>query len=54
MGEPELKKTDAVRDDYDSNAVGWDGPDDPENPQNWPAKRKWANVAALSIMTILT
>lgn len=38
----------------DSNAVAWDGPDDPQNPQNWPQKRKWSNLIALSIMTFLT
>jgi hypothetical protein len=21
--------------------VTWDGPDDPENPKNWPLKKKW-------------
>ncbi|KAH6973121.1 major facilitator superfamily domain-containing protein [Ilyonectria sp. MPI-CAGE-AT-0026] len=38
----------------DPNAIGWDGPDDPQNPMNWPAKRKWSNIAALSLMTLLT
>lgn len=40
--------------DQDPNSVGWDGPDDPANPQNWPASKKWANIIALSIMTVLT
>ena len=38
----------------DPNAVGWDGPDDPNNPMNWPARKKWLNIGALSIMTLLT
>ncbi|CAM1501487.1 Fc.00g034710.m01.CDS01 [Cosmosporella sp. VM-42] len=38
----------------DQNAVGWDGPDDPNNPLNWPAKKKWSNIFALSVMTLLT
>jgi hypothetical protein len=38
----------------DPNAVGWDGPDDPNNPMNWPAKKKWSCIGALSIMTLLT
>lgn len=38
----------------DPNAVGWDGPDDPANPQNWPQRQKWLNIGALSIMTVLT
>lgn len=28
-------------DEPDPNIVGWDGPDDPENPQNWSNARKW-------------
>lgn len=27
-------------DDEESDVVRWDGPDDPENPRNWPAKKK--------------
>ncbi|KAG8976550.1 hypothetical protein FRC05_003389 [Tulasnella sp. 425] len=27
--------------DVDSNVVTWDGPNDPANPQNWSAKKKW-------------
>lgn len=38
----------------DPNAVGWDGPDDPANPMNWSSKRKWCNICALSLMTLLT
>lgn len=38
----------------DPNSVGWDGSDDTENPLNWPAAKKWSNIGALSIMTILT
>lgn len=25
----------------DPNIVTWDGPHDPENPKNWPFRRKW-------------
>ncbi|KAF4980541.1 hypothetical protein FZEAL_3476 [Fusarium zealandicum] len=32
----------------DPNAVGWDGPDDPNNPMNWTATKKWTNIGALS------
>lgn len=41
-------------DPTDPNVVDWDGPEDPQNPQNWPAKKKWTNVAVLSFMTLLT
>ncbi|TDZ27904.1 Efflux pump radE [Colletotrichum spinosum] len=40
--------------DDDPNIVDWDGPDDPENPQNWPMKKKWLNIAAISILTLVT
>lgn len=46
----EPEDTDAL----DPNAVAWDGPNDPQNPMNWPEKRKWSNLIALSIMTFLT
>ena len=38
--------------DRDPNLVGWDGPDDPENPHNMPLWRKWAVTMAMSFMTI--
>lgn len=46
--------TKEVAESQDPNAVGWDGPDDPENPMNWPAKKKWSCIGALSVMTLLT
>ena len=35
--------------------VGWDEPEekDPENPLNWPARTKWANVLMISAITLL-
>ncbi|KIM94619.1 hypothetical protein OIDMADRAFT_45586 [Oidiodendron maius Zn] len=33
----------------DPNIVDWDGPDDPQNPMNWPDSRKWLNVAGSSM-----
>ncbi|KAI7051116.1 MFS general substrate transporter [Hortaea werneckii] len=38
----------------DPNIVDWDGPDDPANPVNWSATRKWTNIAVLSALTLLT
>lgn len=32
--------------------VQWEGPDDPENPQNMPVWRKWVITVTLSSMTI--
>jgi len=31
--------------DPDVQIVDWDGPDDPENPFNWPKKKKWIITA---------
>lgn len=36
----------------DTNLVEWDGPDDPENPQNMSRARKWIITMSLSTMTI--
>ncbi|XXH02925.1 hypothetical protein Hte_009315 [Hypoxylon texense] len=42
-------------DDSDSNPniVWWDGPDDPENPYNWPTWRKVLNCGLISAMTFI-
>jgi len=48
---------DSLEDDQDQpdpDIVTWDGPDDPQNPMNWPDKKKWFNIAVLSILTIIT
>ena len=40
--------------DQDPNIVDWDGPDDPDNPQNWTAKKKWGIVLPLGLITLIT
>ncbi|KAI8965603.1 MFS general substrate transporter [Daldinia sp. FL1419] len=45
---------DAALDEKDPDVVDWDGPDDPTNPVNWSDKKKWLNIAILSIMTLVT
>ncbi|PVI00283.1 MFS general substrate transporter [Periconia macrospinosa] len=40
--------------DSDPDIVDWDGPDDPENPQNWPSRKKWGLVAILGTVTLVT
>lgn len=42
------------QEERDQNVVDWDGPDDPENPLNWPAKKKWTIIAALGAVTLIT
>lgn len=43
-----------VRQTTDPNVIDWDGPDDPENPLNWPSRKKWTNIYLLSAITLLT
>lgn len=38
----------------DSNIVDFDGPDDPENPQNWTPRKRWIAVALISAITFIT
>jgi MFS transporter, DHA1 family, multidrug resistance protein len=35
----------------DPNLIEWDGPEDPENPMNWPTSKKWIVTIALGMMT---
>ena len=34
--------------------VDWDGPNDPQNPLNWPNSRKWAAIGLVSFNTFNT
>lgn len=36
----------------DPNLVEWDGPNDPENPQNLPKWRKWVITVSMAMMTM--
>ncbi|KAH9880055.1 hypothetical protein J1614_002080 [Plenodomus biglobosus] len=38
----------------DSQLVDFDGPDDPEDPMNWKASKKWGMVFLISAITFLT
>lgn len=38
----------------DENVVWWDGPDDPENPFNWPTSKKVMTCALVSLFTFVT
>jgi hypothetical protein len=44
----------ATAEERDPNIVDWDGPDDPENPQNWTDGRKWGIIATLAAVTLVT
>ncbi|TFY57696.1 hypothetical protein EVJ58_g6869 [Rhodofomes roseus] len=41
-----------VDEKVDPNQVDWDGPDDPENPQNWSTGRRWFITFLGLVMTI--
>ena len=36
---------------WESNVVGWDGPNDPQNPQNWNKSKKYAVTVIYATMT---
>ena len=38
----------------DPNIVDFDGPNDPENPLNWPASRKNMNITLIALITFLS
>lgn len=39
--------------DQRRDLVVFDGPDDPENPLNWPKSKKWAVTMAMGAMTFV-
>jgi len=45
----ELKRKETK--EKDPNLIEWDGPDDPENPMNWPTAKKWIVTVTLGLMT---
>ncbi|VBB79736.1 Putative transporter [Podospora comata] len=50
------KDSPAVNDEavQDPNIVDFDGPEDMDNPMNWPMKKRWQNIAVISVLTIIT
>ncbi len=36
-----------------ADAIDWDGPDDPANPQNWPLSIRTGHVVLISIITLI-
>ncbi|KAI1266647.1 major facilitator superfamily domain-containing protein [Xylariaceae sp. FL1019] len=48
----ESQVVDEKKDDSDPNLVTWNGPDDPENPYNWPRGKKVGYLALLSITSL--
>jgi multidrug resistance protein len=50
---PTLKKSSTRRSVKDPNLVTWDGPDDPENPHNWPKHRRWASTILIAMFAFI-
>ena len=44
---PSVEKTKA-------DEVGWDSEDDPLNPMNWKASKKWLNLLIIALMAFIT
>lgn len=40
--------------DLSRGIVGWDGQDDPNNPQNFSPSKKWSLLALISVMTLIS
>ena len=38
----------AIEQETKDNVVDWEGPDDPQNPQNWPAWKRMTQVVFAS------
>lgn len=51
---PEIQGPKFPETDLDRGLVGWDGQDDPENPQNFASSKKWALLALISAFTFLS
>lgn len=49
-----IEKVKSSRSVKDPNLVGWEGPEDPENPKNWLMKRKWAATFVVSSFTFIS
>ncbi|CEL01853.1 Putative MFS multidrug transporter [Aspergillus calidoustus] len=50
----EKSQTAGSRPTPDPKLVTWNGPDDPDNPKNWPMRRKWSIVLMVSCFTFIS
>ena len=35
------------------NIVDWDGPDDPDNPLNWPGRKSFGHVIIVAVLSMV-
>lgn len=52
--EAPVSATEFPETDLDQGIIGWDGQDDPNNPQNFTNGKKWALLALISAMTLIS
>ncbi|KAF7539189.1 hypothetical protein G7054_g2375 [Neopestalotiopsis clavispora] len=55
MAHSDYTKEVAQQESQSDFLVSWDEPEgeDPENPLNWPQKKKWANIITISVISFL-
>lgn len=51
LNEKDDEKDEGEEEENDPNLVDWDGPDDPGNPMNFPAWKKWLITVVAGLMT---
>ncbi|RDW80480.1 MFS multidrug transporter-like protein [Coleophoma crateriformis] len=51
---PKLERKRTSRSIRDPNLVAWEGPSDPDNPKNWPIKKKWLATVVVSSFTFIS
>lgn len=39
---------------FDPNVVDWSGPDDVQDPHNWPSSKRWAQIILVSLFALVT
>ncbi|KAL5339579.1 major facilitator superfamily domain-containing protein [Aspergillus crustosus] len=54
QGPADLQKPKTAGSTQDPKLVTWAGPDDPDNPKNWPMSKKWAIVLMVSSYTFIS
>jgi multidrug resistance protein len=48
-----LRHTPSRRSTKDPKLVTWEGPDDPDNPHNWPKHRRWASTLLIAMFAFI-
>lgn len=52
--QPSERVQTAVGQEAKGNVVDWEGPDDPQNPRNWPAWKRMTQVILASVFVLTT